>query len=168
MGTTTEGWTGVAQAEVGGEPAGFVTLYDEAYLAMVRLAHLLTGSNEVGEEIAQDAFVQAYRRFDTLENPGGYVRTSVVNGCRSWQRRQGTERRWLQRTSPAGSAAPSTRGELADVLATLPFRERAAVVMRFYEDRTSEEIASALDCRPGTARSLVSRGLERLRGVIEK
>lgn len=158
----------MGHARGGRDPAGFVDLYSEAYMPMVRLAHLLTGSNEVGEEIAQEAFAQAYRRFDTLDNPGGYVRTSVVNGCKSWQRRQGLERRWQQRTPPPRDAGASTRGELTDVLATLPFRQRAALVMRFYEDRTTDETAAALGCRPGTAKSLVSRGLETLRGVIDK
>ncbi len=70
----------------------------------------------------------------------------------------------------AGSASSElpAGGELFDALAVLPFRQRAALVLRFYEDRTTEEIAAALGCRPGTAKSLVSRGLARLREEIER
>lgn len=144
-----------------------MALYEDAYLPMVRLAHLLTGSNEVGEEIVQDAFARIYWRFNQIDNPGGYVRQSVVNGCRSWHRRQALERRFSRRSSP-DTVAATTSGELTDALAGLPFRQRAALIMRFYEDRTTEEIAAALDCRPNTAKSLVSRGLDRLREVIER
>jgi DNA-directed RNA polymerase specialized sigma24 family protein len=149
-------------------PVTFAQVYADCYLPMVRLGHLLTGSNEVGEEVTQEAFVRMYRRFDDVDNPGAYLRTSVVNGCRSWQRRQRLERRWLHRDVPSTVAGGPTQGELADVLADLPFRQRAALVLRFYEDRSIEEIATALDCRPGTAKSHVSRGLERMRKVIER
>lgn len=146
----------------------FVDLYATSYVAMVRLGHLLTGSNEVGEEIAQEAFSRAYRVFATLENPGGYVRTSVVNGCRSWQRREAVARRFTARAVPAPAAVDRAPSEVLDALAALPFRQRAALVLRFYEDRTMEDIATALGCRPGTAKSLVSRGLARLREQVER
>lgn len=152
----------------GGEVTTFVDLYAAAYVPMVRLGHVLTGSNEVGEEIAQDAFSRAFLVFDTLDNPGAYVRRSVVNGCRSWQRRRAVERRFA-----AGAGAPSVAvdrapSDLLDALARLPFRQRAALVLRYYEDRTMDEIGAALGCRPGTAKSLVSRGLARLREEVER
>ena len=150
------------------EATSFAELYADAYLPMVRLGHLLTGSNEAGEEVAQDAFAQAFRRFDGLENPGAYVRTSVVNGSRSWHRRRGAERRGLGRL-PAREAVPAPEhGELYDALRRLPYRQRAALVLRFYEDASTEAIAQALGCRPGTAKSLVSRGLQQLREVIDR
>lgn len=148
-------------------PETFVDLYEEAYVAMVRLARLLTGSIEAGEEIAQEAFAAALRRFEDLDNPGAYVRTSVVNGCRSWQRRQRTEGRWFERQT-GQVVGPATDGELADVLARLPYRQRAALVLRFYSDLPMQGVAEALACREGTARSLVSRGLARLREDIER
>ncbi len=146
----------------------FADTYAESYAPLVRLAHQLTGSNEVGEEIVQDAFARVFRSFDQLDNPGGYARTSVVNGCRTWQRRRAVERRLLPKMAGSASSEPPAGGELFDALAVLPFRQRAALVLRFYEDRTTEEIAAALGCRPGTAKSLVSRGLARLREEIER
>ena len=56
--------------------------------------------------------------------------------------------------------------ELFDVLARLPGRQRAAIVLRFYEQMTDKEIAGLLHCRPGTVASLVHRGCARLRGAI--
>lgn len=147
---------------------GFIALYDEAYVPMVRLAHLLTGSNEAAEEIVQEAFAQAFRRFDRLDNPGAYVRRSVVNGSHSWHRRRRSERRALERTGASNDDGHTAGGELTDALAALPFRQRAALVLRFYEDRSTAGVADALGCRPGTAKSLVSRGLQQLREVIER
>jgi RNA polymerase sigma-70 factor (sigma-E family) len=146
----------------------FADTYAESYAPLVRLAHLLTGSNEVGEEIVQDAFARVFRSFDQLDNPGGYARTCVVNGCRTWQRRRVVERRILQKLAGTASTEPAPGSELFDALAVLPFRQRTALVLRFYEDRSTEEIAAALGCRPGTAKSLVSRGLARLREEIER
>ena len=155
-------------AGAGREQTAFVELYDEAYVAMVRLAHLLTGSNEVGEEIAQEAFAAAFRRMDRLENPGAYVRTSVVNGCRSWHRRQATERRWLERNRRADVQPPAEEDGVVHALARLTQRQRAALVLRFYEDLPIDRIAEVLGCRTGTAKSLVSRGLARLREEVER
>jgi len=55
---------------------------------------------------------------------------------------------------------------LLDALARLPYRQRAALVLKFYEDRTEADIAELLGCRPATVRSLVHRGLSALRRVI--
>jgi len=61
-------------------------LYRDEFIAMVRLAHLLTGSNVAAEDIAQEAFLRLEGRLDELNNPGGYLRTIVVNLSRNWQR----------------------------------------------------------------------------------
>lgn len=141
----------------------FAAVFGAEHAGLVRLAHLLTGSNELAEDVVQQAFATALPRWATLDNPAAYVRTAVVNGCRSAHRRRGTESRLgrLVASDPVAAAAPD--GELWDALATLPWRQRAALVLRFYEDRTTEQVAEALGCRPGTARSLLSRGLATLR-----
>lgn len=148
--------------------ASFDELYEDEYVGLVQLAHLLTGSNEAGEDIVQEAFAVALRCWDTLDNPGGYIRTSVMNAARSLHRRRGVERRLGHRVAQRPDVDPASQGELWDALLALPFRQRAALVLRFYEDRTTEEIAEALGCRPGTARSLLSRGVAALREVIER
>jgi RNA polymerase sigma-70 factor (sigma-E family) len=146
----------------------FAKVYERDYLALVRLAHLLTASNEVGEDIVQESFARALDRWEQLDNPAAYLRTTVVNRSRSWHRHRAVEERLGRRITPDGEVAAEHRGELWDALATLPFRQRAALVLRFYEDRTTDEIAALLGCRPGTARSLLSRGIAALREVIER
>ncbi len=144
--------------------ATFESLYAEEVDAMARLAFLMVGSEEQAEELVHDAFARLYERWDRVDNPGGYLRTCVVNGCRDRLRRRTVERRHA--TSSPGTAEPAT-DHLADVLAALPYRQRAAVVLRYYEDRTEADIAELLGVRPGTVKSLLHRGLASLREVIE-
>ncbi|MDQ6944948.1 MAG: sigma-70 family RNA polymerase sigma factor [Actinomycetota bacterium] len=145
----------------------FEHVYRREGLKMVRLAFLMVGSQQRAEEIAQDAFAQLLERWDRVEQPTAYLRTSVVNGCRSANRRRALERR----TAGMGRE-PSAVGlgfdELTDALAALPTRRRAALVLRYYGDYSEAEIASALGVRPGTVKSLLHRGLAQLREVIER
>ncbi|MDQ3306536.1 MAG: sigma-70 family RNA polymerase sigma factor, partial [Actinomycetota bacterium] len=99
-------------------------LFRREYAPMVRLATLLVGSDAVAEELVQDAFVAVHRRWSSVDNPGGYLRTSVVNACRSHQRRAALERRRLPRPDePAQLGAD----EVWDALAHLPHKQRAAL-----------------------------------------
>ncbi len=131
---------------------------------MVRLAALLVGSDAVAEELVQDAFVAVHRRWASVTNPGGYLRTSVVNACRSYQRRAALERR--RRPQPA-EPAHLEADELWDALERLPAKQRAAIVLRYYQDASETDIAADLGVRPATVRSLVHRGLKKLRREIE-
>jgi RNA polymerase sigma factor (sigma-70 family) len=140
-------------------------LYRREYAAMVRLAHLLTGSNAVAEDVVQDAFVSMARRIGEANVPGAYLRATVINGCRAWHRR----RRYLAREERTlEPALPDAAADMLDALQALPERQRTALVLRFYLDLPEDEIAAVLDCRPATVRSLVHRGLARMREVIEE
>jgi RNA polymerase sigma factor (sigma-70 family) len=130
---------------------------------MVRLAVLLVGSWPAAEEIVQDSFSVVLERWDTLDRPGAYLRTVVVNGCRMALRRRETERRHRELDPPLPVDSPAELIELHHALATLPERQRVVVVLRYFADRTDAEIAETLDCRPATVRSLAHRGLTRLR-----
>jgi len=142
---------------------------------MVRLAYLMVGSTSVAEDLVQDAFARMHRHWDNAEHPKAYLRTSVVNACRSHLRRAALERAYKRHPSVVGDAAGSHPGgshmaeadELFDALAVLPSRQRAALVLRFYEDLSEADIAVALGCRPGTVKSLLHRGLAELRKVVE-
>jgi RNA polymerase sigma-70 factor (sigma-E family) len=142
----------------------FEAVYDREYAPMVRLAFLLVDSNEVAEEVVQDAFARLHERWDGITNPGGYLRTSVVNRARDVQRRRRRERRLR-----IVSAEEATLGadHLGDALAALPSKRRAALVLRYYEDLSEAEIAEVLGVRPGTVKSMLHRGLAQLREVIE-
>lgn len=144
----------------------FASLYRQRYEAMVRLAYLLTGSNAVAEELVQDAFVKVHRNWDRAQAPAAYLRVAVVNACRSYHRRRYLERdRRPHAPDAVGEFAPD---EMWDALSGLRPRQRAALVLKFYEDLSEAEIADALGCRPGTVKSLISRGLDELRRVVER
>jgi RNA polymerase sigma-70 factor (sigma-E family) len=140
-----------------------------------RLAYLLTGDRALAEDMVQDAFVRLAGRLAHLRDEGAfepYLKRTVVNLARSHWRRRKVERAHLERTSSAPGADVRTEPDLGDrdalwhALAALPARQRTALVLRFYEDMSERRIAEVLGCRPGTVKSLVSRGLARLRAEI--
>jgi RNA polymerase sigma-70 factor (sigma-E family) len=150
----------------GTAPSSFERLYADAYVPMVRLALLLTGSPAQAEELVQDAFVRVFARWAEVETPRAYLRQAVVNACRSHHRRRGRE---LRHGPGAATRAQSTDADIdltRTALASLPDRQRKAVVLRFYEDLSEAEIAAVLGCRPGTVKSLLSRAMVRLRKVL--
>ena len=143
---------------------GIDALYRDHWARMVRLAHLVTGSNEIAQEVVQDAFVDLHAKWDRVRDPAAYLRRIVVNGCRARQRRRAVELRHLP--DPPPPALPPEIDETWTALARIPARRRAALVLRYYEDLSIDEIAAALDCRPGTAKSLIHRGLRSLEEVL--
>ena len=147
----------------GVEPAAptLEALYRAQRLPMVRLAHLITGSNAVAEEVVQEAFIRLQEHWDRAENPTGYLRTIVTNLCRTQLRRRDHERRLAPPTQLV--AFQPEIDETWAAVCRLPFRQRAALALRFYEDLDEAEIARILGCRPGTVKSTVHRGLARLR-----
>jgi RNA polymerase sigma-70 factor (sigma-E family) len=149
--------------------AAFGEFYGTEHRRMVHVALLLTGSIETAQDVVQDSFVRVYGHWGRMRDPAGYLYRSVVNGCRSHHRRAEREQRLRDRAGRARSepAVPVGADEMTDALATLPYRQRAALVLRFYDDLSEADAAAALGCRPGTVGSLVHRGLAQLRKVIE-
>ena len=92
----------------------------------------------------------------------------MVNACRSHLRRAGPRAGLPPPVGAEPSGVPAEADELFDALAALPSRQRAALVLRFYEDLSEADIAVALGCRPGTVKSLLHRGLAELRKVVEQ
>jgi RNA polymerase sigma-70 factor (sigma-E family) len=143
----------------------FAAFYRAEYQGMVRLARALTGGIERAEDVVQEAFARLHGRIDELDNPGGYLRTTVVNLCRDQGRRRYREQ-GVRHRAAAVVPMPPEAAELVDVLLALPYRQRAVLVMRYWGDWSEAEIAAALGCRPGTVKALASRGLARLRKEI--
>lgn len=140
-----------------------VLVYRDRYRDLVRLAYLLTRQRDVAEEIVQDAFIASRGKVDDVRDPFLYVRAAVVNRCYSWGRRAKLERERLPRPpDPADLAAD----EMWDAIATLGDRQRAAIVLRFYEDLPDKEIAELLGCQVPTVRTAIHRGLRALRRVV--
>jgi RNA polymerase sigma-70 factor (sigma-E family) len=149
-------------------PASLADLYRERYVPMVRLAYLMVGSTTVAEDLVQDAFARMHRHWDNAEHPRAYLRTAVVNACRSHLRRLALERAYRRHPAALSDTVLPHADELFDALAALPSRQRAALVLRFYEDLSEADIAVALGCRPGTVKSLLHRGLAELRRVVDQ
>jgi RNA polymerase sigma-70 factor (sigma-E family) len=147
-------------------PTSFAECYAELRPEMIRLAAAITGSPETAQDLVQDAFVRLHGAWARVHEPRAYLRRAVVNACHSHHRRRRIERRHESMAGPE-SVDSLHAHELGDALDALPYRQRAALVLRFYLDLSDVDIASALRCRPGTVASLIHRGLEQLRRVIE-
>jgi RNA polymerase sigma factor (sigma-70 family) len=143
----------------------FEEVYRASYGRMVRTAHLLTGSNEIAEEVVQDAFVRLYPRFDTVQDPTGYLYRSVVNGCWAGHRRRRVFERLRPQPRP-GEVGPPEIDETWTTLRRLPPRRRAVIVLRFYADLPIADIAHVLDCPTGTVKSLLHRSLAQLKTAL--
>jgi len=145
----------------------FEAFYAQEWGKAVRLAALLTQSPSAAEDIAQDAFARMLPKWETADNPPAYLRTSIVNTCFQWQRRAGVRREKVHLLA-APTSVEFAGGELADAVASLPHRQRAVLVLRYYADLSEAEIAHALGCQPGTVKSLASRALAKLQREIER
>lgn len=140
-----------------------------------RLAYLLTGDPDLAQDLAQEGFARLITRLRSLRNPDAveaYLRRSVINLARKHWRRMGRERAYLRREGPAVTRRVIDQPDLSERdalwrgLDRLPYRQRAALVLRFFEDLSERQTAEALGCARGTVKSLVSRGLEKLREEI--
>lgn len=144
----------------------FETFYEQEYPGTMRLAFLLTRSNEAAEDLTQEAFAAIYHRHASLESPGGYLRVTVVNLCNRWHRTNSRRERRLRLVHNADRHGGPEPEYLRDALESLPFRQRAVLVLRYWSGLSEAEIAEVLDCRPGTVKSLASRGLAQLRKEV--
>jgi len=154
---------------------GIDELYARHIGSGVRLAFLLTGDRTHAEDLAQEAFVRCVGRFRHMRRPDAfeaYFRRAIVNLHTSGLRRRRLERAWLQREGASSATRVSTqpdvgaREDLWRALATLPPRQRAALVLRYYEDLSEHDTAQVLGCSVAAVKSLVARGSETLRDLI--
>lgn len=145
---------------------GFEDIYRESRHDMVRLAHVIVGSNAVAEEVVHDAFMKLHDRWSTVDNPHAYLWTSVVNGARKVLRRRALELR--HREDAPHVLLPPEVDETWEVLRRLPERRRTALALRYYADLPVARIAELMGAREGTVRSLIHRGLESMRRELEQ
>jgi RNA polymerase sigma-70 factor (sigma-E family) len=155
------------------------TEFDERFTAFVRsrghhhlrMATLLTGNPDAAEDLVQASLLKLYRawsRVDTSGEPDAYLRQIIVNTSRSWWRA-----RWRHET-PVPDVPDTAAGEdAADrhavgtlvraALARLPARQRAVLVLRYFEDLPEREVAALLGCSAGAVKTHAHRGLRSLR-----
>lgn len=175
-GTGADGTRGADEPVPTDPDSALRMLYAAHWGALVRLASLLLGSTSAAEEVVQEAFVGTYRRWHRLRDPqaaAGYLRSSVVNGCRSVHRHRVVEVRHRQPSEPppvGPEELVERRAEDAGVmavLATLPQRQREVLVLRYYLDASEAEIAELMDISRGAVKSHAHRGLASLRAGLE-
>ena len=151
----------------------YVAFVDTRWPALLRLAHLLTGSTAAGEDLLQGVLLTAYLkwpRISRLDHPDAYVRKMLVNAATSRTRtvaRRG-ERLVDDVPEPTLPSTPTAEDRVAlwDVVRSLPPRQRAVLVLRYYEDLTEVEIARVLNCAPGTVKSQAADALRNLRRAL--
>jgi RNA polymerase sigma-70 factor (sigma-E family) len=145
-------------------------LYRTHASAALRFALMLTGERELSEDLVQEAFVRVAAKLDALREPdafGAYLTRAVANLAKSHFRHQkvvARHERTIDLTSlvvPAVDVA--SNDALLVALRRLPMRQRAAIVLRYYNDASHEDIAQILGVPLGTVKSLLSRGLAKLR-----
>lgn len=134
----------------------------------VRLAYLLTSDRGTAEDLTRRAFLRILSRFQDLRTPDAapdYLRQTIVNLARVRARRQRIRRILRARHGAVAQASagrpPEERDEL--ILKALPHRQRAALILRFYEGLSERESADLLGCSAATVHSLVSRGMDSMR-----
>ena len=154
-----------------GEPDGFREFVTARSAALLQSAWLLTGQQASAQDLLQTALAKTYARWTRIERQDAaeaYVRRVMVSTFISWNRR-----RW-NGEEPTGElperaaafdayAAVELRADVARVLDTLPRRQRAVVVLRYFDDLTEAQVAKAMNCSIGTVKSQSSKALTKLR-----
>jgi RNA polymerase sigma factor (sigma-70 family) len=161
---------GVRASAQGGRATGrpsFEAVYAEARPSLVRVAYLAIGSHAVAEELVQEAFVRLHVHFDRVDNPGGFLHTTLVRLCLTWQKRRSLE---IERL--ATLPGPEPTGEPVvdatwEALRRIQPERRLVLVLRYYEDLSHKDIARLIGCPVATVRSRVRRGLVDLRKELE-
>jgi RNA polymerase sigma-70 factor (sigma-E family) len=138
-------------------------------VALVRFAYLMCGDRGVAEDLVQDAFLALYRRFGEtipVAAPVAYARRTIVNAQLSRARRRSSTERLLADLPDVATDAvfPDEQDAMWRALATVPDRQRAVLVLRYYLDLPDREIAGLLGASEGTVRSLAARAFAVLRG----
>lgn len=152
----------------------FTEFVAAALPGLLRFGHVLTGNAAAAEDLVQTALGRSLRawRLRRIEDPRAFVRKVMVNSYASWHRRHGG-REWAA-AEPGGRGVitedPACRVDDRDAvwraLQELPPRQRAVIVLRYYEDLTEAEIAAVMGVSAGTVKSQAARGLRRLGDVL--
>jgi RNA polymerase sigma-70 factor (sigma-E family) len=159
-----------------GTPASQVTALYQAYATgLVRLAMLMLADQQAAEDVVQEAFLGLYRRWGSLTDQAKaltYVRSSVLNGCRSVIRKRSRRLPFFLELDVESAEALALLGEehreVLAALRRLPARQREAVVLRHCLGLTEEETAQAMKISKGTVKSASSRGIATLARMLKE
>jgi RNA polymerase sigma-70 factor (sigma-E family) len=151
----------------------FAEFVAAALPGLLRFGHALTGNADAAEDLVKTALGRSWRawRLRRIDNPRAYVRKVMVNSYASWYRsHRGRESAVAE---PAGGRFADDHASRVDdrdavwrALQVLPPRQRAVLVLRYYEDLTEAEIAIVMGTTTGTVKSQAARGLRRLADTL--
>ncbi|MFK8844335.1 SigE family RNA polymerase sigma factor [Streptomyces sp. Ac-502] len=160
--------------------AEFHAFFERHHAELARLAHLLTGETDAADDLAADALLALWHRWDRVrgaEHPVAYARGVVANMARGRIRSTVRERRrialfWSQRPERSDGPDVAAVVDVRQALERLPFRKRACVVLRHAFDLSERDTARALGISVGTVKSQTSRGMAELQrhlgaGVVD-
>jgi len=143
---------------------------------LLRTAYLIVWDEGEAEDLVQECLLKVARRWPRvrrMEQPQAYARRILVNLALDGARRRAQRRRELEPGTPPILSAIDplqtieTRAELLQALGQLHERQRAVLVLRYFNDLTEAQVADVLGCSPGTVKSSASRGLARLREALQ-
>ena len=151
--------------------AEFTEFVHVAWPKLYRTAYLLLGDSNLAEDLVQTALAKTYgswRKVRDLDRAHGYARTVLVNTATEWFRKKSwrNELAYAELPESGYDTDQSTRPVVIDALRELPPRQRAVIVLRFYEDLSVAQAATALGCAEGTVKSQTSDALIRLRTLL--
>jgi RNA polymerase sigma-70 factor (sigma-E family) len=147
----------------------FAELVEAAWPGLYRTAYLLLGEHHLAEDLVQTSLAKTYASWGKVREPAaaaGYARVVLANTASSWFRRRSwrNERPAAELPEPPGGGhEPSDRPAVVEALRTLPPRQRAVIVLRYYADLSVREVADALGISEGTVKSQTSHALSTLR-----
>lgn len=147
------------------DATALAALWVRTYDPLVRLAWLLVGDKAAAEDLVSATFLRMFTRLDDLDDPGPYLRRAVINAARTHWRHEDAGRRAHARLT-VHPELDSPLVELVDVLAQLPDKQRAVIVLRHLYGYDDAEIADLLCCRQSTVRSHARHALTKLREVL--
>ena len=156
------------------DPAAFAEFVAARSPALHRAAYLMVGERQLAQDLLQEALTKTYVAWPRLRDPSkaeAYTRKVITTTAISWYRRKSWQGEPPTETLPDRATvghddAVTQRAWLWTALQELPPRQRAAIVLRFYEDLTEAQTAAAMDCAVGTVKSQVSAGLAKLRAQL--
>lgn len=134
--------------------------------ALLRTAYLLTGDHGLAEDLLQTALTKAWFAWDRIQTaPEAYVRRILVNTYASWWRRKWNGEQATAELPEAGADGPDADAshDLWLAMGRLPRRQRAVVVLRYFDDLSEQQTATLLGCSVGTVKSQASKALAKLR-----
>ncbi|MEN8115166.1 MAG: SigE family RNA polymerase sigma factor [Actinomycetota bacterium] len=152
----------------------FASFYQRELKPVIGLAFVLSGSRSGAEDLAQDAFLKAYKQWETVgsyDNPGAWVRRVVANGSVSRFRRHKAETKALVRIGGSGFTVPDMS---PDAVATwvavrkLPKRQAQVIALRYYDRSSIADIARILECSENTVKTHLQRAKQALSSQLNE